>query len=172
MTVLKFYLSVNRNDLFIPTIKEHEKLIYKIASVYTNCVEDRNDLEQDIIYQLWKSFETFSEKSGISTWIYKVAMNTAIHHLKINKRKIVTVPLEEQLLDFYEPDNSVAEDKWKVFKQHIDELNLLDKGIVILYLENKSYEEISKIIGISVSNVGTRLNRIKEKIKQQILKQK
>ena len=158
-------------DVFVGTINEHESLIYKIASVYTNSIEDRNDLVQDIIYQIWKSFDTFGEKSAITTWMYKVAMNTAIHHLKINKRRVATVPMEEQFLNFSESDNSDVEDKWKVFKQHIDKLNLLDKGIVILYMENKSYEEISKIIGISPSNVGTKLNRIKEKIKQQILKQ-
>ena len=82
----------------------------------------------------------------------------------------MTVPLNEQFLDFHEIDNSEIEEKWKLFKQQIDNLNLLDKGIIILYLENKSHEEIAQIIGISTSNVGTKLSRIKEKLGKQILK--
>ena len=162
---------MDKKDAFITAIKENQSLIYKIASIYTKSIEDRNDLAQEISYQLWKSFDTFNQKSSLKTWMYRVAMNVAIHHLKIAKRKILTVPMDEQFLYFHEVDNSEIEEKWKIFKQHIDNLNLLDKGIVILYLENKSHEEIAQIIGISTSNVGTKLSRIKEKLKQQILKQ-
>ena len=161
---------MDKKDAFITAIKENQSLIYKIASIYTKTIEDRNDLVQEIIYQLWKSFDTFNQKSSLSTWMYRVAMNVAIYHLKIAKRKILTVPLEEQFLDFHEVDNSEIEEKWQTFRQHIDNLNLLDKGIVILYLENKNHEEIAQIIGISTSNVGTKISRIKEKLKQQILK--
>ncbi len=162
---------MDKKDAFITSINENQGLIFKVASIYTNNAEDRNDLSQEIIYQLWKSFGSFQQKSSLSTWIYRVAMNVAIHHLKSRKRKIFTIPLDEQFLDFHEVENSEVEEKWKIFKQHIDNLNLLDKGIIILYLENKSHEEIAQIIGISTSNVGTKLSRIKEKIKQQILKQ-
>lgn len=162
---------MDKKDAFITAIKENQSLIYKIASIYTKSIEDRNDLKQEISYQLWKSFDTFNQKSSLNTWMYRVAMNVAIHHLKIAKRKILTVPMDEQFLYFHEVYNSEIEEKWEIFKQHIDNLNLLDKGIVILYLENKSHEEIAQIIGISTSNVGTKLSRIKEKLKQQILKQ-
>ena len=162
---------MDKKEIFTSAIKKNESFIYKIASVYTNNTEDRNDLVQEISYQLWKSFDTFNQKSSLNTWMYRVAMNVAIHHLKIAKRKILTVPMDEQFLYFHEVYNSEIEEKWEIFKQHIDNLNLLDKGIVILYLENKSHEEIAQIIGISTSNVGTKLSRIKEKLKQQILKQ-
>jgi RNA polymerase sigma-70 factor, ECF subfamily len=162
---------VDRKDDFITAITANQGLIFKIASIYTTSNEDRNDLTQEIIYQLWKSFDSFNQRSSLSTWMYRVAMNVAIYHLKIARRKIQTVPLDEQVLDFHEFDNNEMEEKWQLFKRHIDSLNLLDKGIVILYLENKSHEEIAQITGISVSNVGTKLSRIKEKIKQQILKQ-
>jgi RNA polymerase sigma factor (sigma-70 family) len=162
---------VDKKDAFITAITENQGLIYKIASIYTKSIDDRNDLTQEIVYQLWKSFGTFNQKSSLSTWMYRVAMNVAIYHLKITKRKILTVPLDEQFLDFHEVDNSEIEEKWGIFKKHIDNLNLLDKGIIILYLEKKSHEEIALIIGISTSNVGTKLSRIKEKLKQQILKQ-
>jgi len=162
---------VDKKEQFIAAIKYNEGIIYKIAAVYTNTMQDRDDLVQEIIYQLWKSFDSFNQQSSLGTWMYRVAMNVAIYHLKTTKRKITTVPLDEQLLNLHDSDNSETEEKWQTFKQHIDKLNLLDKGIVILYLENKSYEEIGQIIGISTSNVGTKLMRIKEKLKQQILKQ-
>ena len=162
---------MDKKEQFIAAIKNNEGIIYKIAAVYTNTMQDRDDLVQEIIYQLWKSFDSFKQQSSLSTWMYRVAMNVAIYHLKTSKRKIATVPLNEQLLNLHDSDNSETEEKWQTFKQHIDKLNLLDKGIVILYLENKSYEEIGQIIGISTSNVGTKLMRIKEKLKQQILKQ-
>lgn len=162
---------MDKKEAFITAIKNNEGLIYKTASIYTNTIEDRNDLVQEIIYQLWKSFDTFNRKSSLSTWMYRVAMNVAIYHLKLSKRKVLTVSMDEQISDHHETDNSEVEEKWEVFRQQISNLNLLDKGIVMLYLDNKSYEEIAEIIGISTSNVGTKLSRIKEKLKKQISKQ-
>jgi len=103
--------------------------------------------------------------------MYRVAMNVAIYHLKAAKRRIPTVSIDDQLLNFGDIGKSDEEERWKLLKQYVDKLNLLEKGIVILYLEEKSYEEIAELIGISVSNVGTKLSRIKEKLKQQIFKQ-
>lgn len=162
---------MDKKEIFISAIKSNEGLIYKIAAVYTNDIQDRNDLTQEIIYQLWKSFDSFNQKSALSTWMYRVAMNVAIYHLKAAKRKVVTVPLEDQFLNFPETDNRVFEEKLQVFRQHLNRLNLLDKGIILLYLENKSYEEIAQITGISETNVGTKIFRIKEKLKKQITKQ-
>jgi RNA polymerase sigma factor (sigma-70 family) len=161
---------VDKKQQFLTALIENKGLIFKVAVIYSNSIEDRNDLVQEITYQLWKSFDTFEKKSSLSTWIYRVAMNVSIYHLKNEKRKIKVVPLAEQILDFYEVDDNEVEEKWLLLKQHIDNLNLLDKGIVILYLENKSYEEIGQIIGISASNVGTKLSRIKEKLKELISK--
>lgn len=162
---------MDKKEIFITAIKNNEGLIFKIAFIYTNNIEDRNDLVQEIVYQLWKSFDSFHQKSSLSTWMYRVAMNVAIYHLKIAKRKVLTVPMDGQFLDFNEEDNSGIEEKWQAFRQHLNNLNLLDKGIVMLYLEKKSYEEIAQIVGISISNVGTKLSRIKEKLKKQISKQ-
>jgi RNA polymerase sigma factor (sigma-70 family) len=162
---------VDKKETFTQAIKNNEGPIFKVASVYTNSADDRNDLVQEIIYQLWKSFDSFNQKSALSTWMYRVAMNVAIYHLKAAKRKVLTVPLDEQITDQKETESREAEEKWEIFRQQINTLNLLDKGIVLLYLENKSYEEIAEITGISPSNVGTKLSRIKEKLKTQILKQ-
>ena len=155
---------------FLTALNENKGIIFKISSIYTNNIEDRNDLAQEIIYQFWKSFDTFGQKSSLSTWLYRLAMNVAIDHLKKKKRKIQFIPLDEQIINFQEVENYETEEKWLLLKQHIDHLNLLDKGIVFLYLENKSYEEIGQIIGISATNVGTKLSRIKEKLKKQISK--
>lgn len=161
---------MDKNEIFTKAIKANESFIYKIASVYTNNIEDRNDLVQEIIYQLWKSFDTFKQKSTLSTWIYRVALNVALYQLKVSKKRVSTIPIDEQVLNSHEIDNNENDEKWKIFKQQIDNLNLLDKAIVMLYLDNKSYDEIAEIIGISKSNVGTKLLRIKEKIKSQINK--
>jgi RNA polymerase sigma-70 factor (ECF subfamily) len=161
---------VEKTQEFLTALNLHKGLIFKVASIYTNTIEDRNDLAQEITYQLWKSFDSFQQKSSLSTWMYRVAMNVAIYHLKVGKRKIQEVPLDEQIMNFEDVNNLEMEEKWALLKQHIDKLNLLDKGIVILYLEDKSYEEIGQIIGISTSNVGTKLSRIKEKLKEQISK--
>lgn len=161
---------MDKKEFFITAVNKNQGLIFKIASIYTDTKEDRNDLSQEIIYQLWKSIDSFQQKSSLSTWMYRVAMNVAINHIKISKRKVLTVPLSNQFLEFPEVDDNKMEERWKVFKQHIDKLDLLDKGIVVLYMENKSHDEIAKIIGISTSNVGTKLSRIKEKLRQQIRK--
>ena len=160
-----------KKETFIAAIKENEGILFKIASVYTNTVDDRNDLIQEIIYQLWKSYGSFKQQSRFSTWMYRVALNVAIYQLKVSKKRILTVPIEDQLYHYQQNDDSGMEEKWKLFRQQIEELNLLDKAIVTLYLDNKSYDEIAEVIGISSSNVGTKLSRIKEKIKTRILKQ-
>ncbi len=162
---------MENKETFITSVKENEGLIFKVASVYTNNKEDKKDLVQEIIYQLWKSYDTFNGKSSVSTWMYRVALNVAIHQLKVSKRRVFTIPIEDELMNYQKADTTDMEDKWQVFKQQIDNLNLLDKAIVLLYLDNKSYAEIAEITGISPTNVGTKLSRIKEKIKSKIFKQ-
>ncbi len=161
---------MDKKETFIAAIKENERLIFKIASVYASNPDDKADLVQEIIYQLWKSFDSFNQRSSLSTWMYRVALNVAACHLKISKKRISTVPFEEQILNYSDEDHSIAEHKWAVFRQQIANLNLLDKAIIMLYLDNKSYEDIAEIIGISSSNVGTKLSRIREKLKSQISK--
>ena len=161
---------MDKKEQFIAAIKENEGFIYKIAAVYTNNPNDKNDLVQEIIYQLWKSFDSFSNQSALSTWLYRVALNVAIYQLKVSKKRVVTTSIDEQLLEHPQIDDSENEERWKVFKQQIDSLNLLDKAIVMLYMDNKSYDEIAAIIGISKTNVGTKLLRIKEKLRSQINK--
>lgn len=158
---------MDKKEAFIRAIKENERLIVRIASVYTNNTDDKADLVQEIIYQLWKSYDSFQQKASFSTWIYRVALNVAIYQLKIAKRRPSTIPIDEQILNYQDEDNSLIEQKWELFRQQIETLNLLDKAIIMLYLDNKSHEEIAEIVGISISNVGTKMQRIKEKLRKQ-----
>jgi len=155
---------------FTKVIKENEGLIFKITTLYTNSIQDRKDLYQEILYQLWKSFTSFNEQSKLSTWMYRVSLNTAIYHLKQTKRRINTIPIDLETQLFSDDRDKEEEERIKLLYQQIQLLNLLEKGIIILYLDGKSHEEIASIVGISISNVGTRISRIKVKLRTQIIK--
>ncbi len=159
---------MDKKDRFAAVLKNNEGLIFKVASLYTNSLQDRQDLYQEIVFQLWKSFDTFKEQSKISTWMYRVAMNTAIYNLKSSKKQVNTVPIDLEALQLIDPADKTEEDRLKLLFEHIQLLNLLEKGIILLYLEGKSHLEIADIIGISTSNVGTKILRIKEKLKSKI----
>ena len=161
---------MEKKDLFIEAIQENEGLIYKVASFYTDCKDDRDDLVQEIIYSLWKSFETFKNNSGLSTWMYRVAMNVSIFYLKQNKKRVASVPIDLEVLNFPATNPDDFEEKLQTLQKHIKGLNLFDKGILMLYLESKNHEEIAEIVGISKTNVGTKLSRIKEKLRERISK--
>lgn len=156
---------------FTKVIKENEGLIFKITTLYTNSVEDRRDLYQEIVYQLWKSFSSFQGQSKISTWIYRVALNTSIYVLKKDKRKLATVPIDIETLKFVDDFDETEAKRLKTLYDHIHQLTLLEKGIILLYLEGKNHEEIASITGLSKTNVGTKLSRIKEKLKAKINKE-
>lgn len=159
---------MKKKEHFTRAIEENEGLIYKVTMLYTGNLQDREDLYQEIVFQLWKSYDSFNEFSKLSTWMYRVAMNTAIYNLKKNNRKIGTTtidPIVERIADL--KDNS-EEEKLKLLNDQIQKLNLLEKGIILLYLEGKSHDEIAEIIGITKSNVGTKISRIKKKLKSQL----
>lgn len=155
---------------FIQTIKDNEGIIYKITRVYTNDSEEQKDLYQEIVYQLWKSYDSFQGKSKISTWIYRVALNTSIAHLNQQKKKGHSVSLDFELLDRPDEQDGVLEEQMQLLYAHIKQLNVIEKGLILLFLEGKSYDEIAAITGFTVTNVGTRLARIKQKLKTNIQK--
>jgi len=160
----ELYMRTNE-DLFLQTIEKNRAIIYKVALLYTRSVEDRKDLMQEIILQLWKSFEKFENRSSISTWLYRVAMNTAFHHLKKDKR-LQKIDSIEEIITIQDVVNNNQEELVSEMLMAIQQLNAMDKGIVILYLEDKNHKEIAKIMGITISNVGTRMQRAKLKLKE------
>ena len=161
---------MRKQQEFIELIKENEGIIFKVTLVYSFKEEDQKDLYQEIVYQLWKSFGSFRGDSKISTWMYRIALNTSITYLKKEKKKGNSVPIDDVLLHRIEHIDTIMEERIKILHDHIKELNTIEKGVILLYLEGKSYDEIGSITGFTSSNVGTRLNRIKQKLKSQINK--
>ncbi|WP_149303161.1 RNA polymerase sigma factor [Pareuzebyella sediminis] len=146
---------------FVAIIKENEGIIYKVTKIYTEQYADQQDLYQEIVYQLWKSFDSFNGKSKISTWIYKVALNTSLMHIKRKTKhpKPITIP-EDTLMD----------ERIALLYKQIKKLNEGEKAIIFLYLEGKKHKEIAAITGFTTSNVGTQISRIKQKLKTEINK--
>ena len=155
---------------FVQTIKQHQGIIYKVVRVYEAKAEDQKDLYQEIVYQLWKSFSSFQGKSKMSTWIYRVALNTAIAHLNKSKRLDKRVEMDFSQLNIAEERDPLLEERMALMYEHIYKLDVIEKGLILLYLEGKNYEEIAKITGFTKTNVGTRLGRIKEKIRNNVIK--
>jgi RNA polymerase sigma-70 factor, ECF subfamily len=150
---------------FLTLIDQHQGIIHKICRLYRDSKEDREDLFQEIVFQLWKSAHTFRGDAKFSSWMYRVALSTAIAGYRKKKPDIRYMP---SLPD--EPDvQSHADEQREQLFQALKQLNDADKALITLYLEDLSYQEIAEIAGISESNVGVRLNRIKNKI-QQLLK--
>ncbi|TMM57339.1 sigma-70 family RNA polymerase sigma factor [Maribacter algarum] len=156
---------------FIRIIKENEGVIFKITTMYTDNRDDQKDLYQDVVYQLWKSFGSFRAESKISTWMYRIALNTALTRLRKSKRIGNPVSIDKVILQQTENYDSEFEERLRLMYAHIKQLNVLEKGLMLLLLEGKKYEEIAEITGLSPSNVGTRISRIKQKLKQQIVNQ-
>ncbi len=152
---------------FIQMIKAHEGLIFKVTKLFSNHPEDQKDLYQEIVYQLWKSMESYNGKAKRSTWIYRVALNTAIALQKQQNKRKPHVPFEADLLKIIEEKDQAIEEQIQQLYQIIQTLPLMDRGIILLVLEGLNYQSIAEIIGISTSNVGTRLQRIKTKLKAQ-----
>ncbi|GAA4271640.1 sigma-70 family RNA polymerase sigma factor [Aquimarina gracilis] len=161
---------MSKETEFTHIIKAHEGVIFKITTVYTNNQEDQKDLYQEIVYQLWKSYDNFKGNSKVSTWMYRVALNTAITRLKKEKRKGDQIGIDKVIMKQTEQYDTEFEERLKVLYAHINGLNELEKGLMLLLLEGKKYEEISLITGLSASNVGTKISRIKQKLKTQIVK--
>ncbi|WP_297691993.1 sigma-70 family RNA polymerase sigma factor [uncultured Eudoraea sp.] len=161
---------MGKEESFTGIIKENEGVIFKITTIYTQNEQDQKDLYQEIVYQLWKSFDTFRNESKISTWMYRVALNTAINQLNKSKKHSNTTGIDQVVLKQTENYDTEFENRLKIVYQHIHQLNILEKGLILLLLEGKKYQEISEITGLSETNVGTRISRIKQKLKSRILK--
>lgn len=162
---------MSKEEKFVELIQNNQGLIFKVTTVYTNNKADQQDLYQDIVYQLWKSFDGFRNESKISTWMYRVALNTALTKLKKSTKRPKSIPIEKVVLQQTESYDPIYEEQLKLVYAQIQKLNVLEKALILLLLEGKKYDEIADIIGITASNVGTKISRIKQKLKNNILKQ-
>jgi len=153
---------------FLAVIKEHQGIIHKICRLYRDSKEDREDLFQEIIFQLWKSLPGFRGDAKISTWIYRIALNAAIALFRKNKPEIAYSPVLPDV-----PEEQQSEEFGLRQERLFGVLKLLDDGekaIITLYLEDLSYQQIAEITGINENYVGVKLNRIKNKIQKLLTK--
>ncbi|TKG94644.1 sigma-70 family RNA polymerase sigma factor [Puteibacter caeruleilacunae] len=152
---------------FVNIITENQGIIHKVCSIYCDNEEDRKDLFQEILAQLWKSYASFRSESKFSTWMYRVALNTAITSFKRGKRQPDRTNLPEGNIQI--PDEGYdmeTEEQIKHLYKAISKLTGIEKSIILLYLENHPYEEIAEITGITQNYVRVKMNRIKKKLKK------
>jgi len=147
-------------------IRENELLIYKVCRIYAHAEAERQDLFQEIVIQLWNAFPKFKGHSKFSTWLYRVAINTAISGLR--KRKDFIDTYEPATLPQHVDDNTgfAKEEQSELLYKAIEQLNQVEKAVVMLYMEDKTYEEMEDILGISQGNLRVKMNRIKYKLRQ------
>ena len=158
------------NEKFISVIRENQNLIFKICYSYCNNYENRKDLEQEILIQLWKSFKKFDGRVKISTWIYRIALNTAISfYRKEDKTNKNTIPIDTSIISLTNiEDDSELNEKISILYKLIEKLNEFDKALILLYLDDYKYIDIAGILGISKTNVATKISRIKKALKEKV----
>jgi len=152
---------------FVKIISANQGIIHKVCSVYCDSEEDRRDLFQEILTQLWKSYATFRNESKFSTWMYRIAINTAITSFKKIKRQPEQKSLLPELMQIAgEEYNPEIEEQILLLHRAIAQLSGIEKSIILLFLENRDYEEIAEITGITRNYVRFKMNRIKHKLKK------
>lgn len=153
--------------LFQEIAEKHQAIFFKVARTYCQDEEERQDLVQEILLQVWQALPKYNEQFKMSTWLYRISLNVAISFYRKNAvRKSKTSPLTEQSATLPETDRTEKDQALHLLEQFINELKELDKALILLYLEDRSHAEIAEILGISLSNVSTKAARIKDKLKQ------
>ena len=149
---------------FTQLVREHKSTIYTVCYMFSKDEEEVNDLFQETLINMWKGIDSFREESKISTWIYRVALNTCLLQERKKKRQIPKVPLTMDVNFFQDDDANAAQ--VRMLHQRIGKLGLVDRALVMMWLEGMNYEEIGAVMGISAQNVGVKLFRIKEQLKR------
>ena len=153
-------------DEFLEMLSNYQGILHKVNLIYFRNASEREDNFQEIIYQLWKSYPDLRNKDSIGSWIYAVSINTSISRLKKKERIEYREELPESMDTYDIEEATTRENDFRLLLQAISNLNKIDKSIMLLYLEEKSYDEIAEILGISKSNVGVRISRAKESLKK------
>jgi RNA polymerase sigma-70 factor (ECF subfamily) len=154
-------------EAFIRLVNEHRGMLYKVCRLYCFTEHDRQDLFQEIVIQLWKSYPAFRGEARFGTWLYRIALNTAISGLRKQRRRIVLtdpggLPVELQDIQY----SAEKEEQLQQLYTAINQLTEVEKALTMLYLEDKSYQEMEEILGISQNNLRVKMNRIKEKLRK------
>ena len=156
-----------KQDRFDSFMDKHIRIIQKLCRGYSNSNEDFEDNMQEVCYQLWKSIDRFSGKSKSGTWVYRLTLNVCLYNLSKRKKRI-DKPVEHGLIVITSDNqkkNHDTEKSVQLLYDSIAELSPIDRAIIMLYLEKKKHAEIAAIVGLSIANVGVKVNRIKKKLK-------
>ena len=160
-----------RQEQFRALMERHRGIVFKVTNTYSFHAEDRADLAQDITAQLWRAFPGYDPQRSFSTWMYRIALNVAISHVRSNTHiNRHAVPLDEDLHDIVD-ENGVdheADQQVRALHRFIAQLDTLNRALLLLYLEDQSYREIADILGISETNVATKISRLKQRIRNEI----
>lgn len=153
---------------FITLIKQNKKILYKVCNTYCKDAIDRQDLEQEICIQLWLSMQRYDGRVKMTTWMYKIALNTAIsYYRKTKTQQKYRSSSDIAILSISDDTNVLVDDQISLLYTFIDGLNKMNKALILLYLENVKQKEIAEVLGITETNVATKLGRIKESLKSQ-----
>ena len=155
---------MKQEEYFTQLVREHKSTIYTVCYMFSKDEEEVNDLFQETLINMWKGIDSFREESKISTWIYRVALNTCLLQERKKKKEVKKVPLTMDV-NFFE-DNDANSTQVRQLHQRIGRLGLVDRALVMMWLEGMSYDEIGAVMGISAQNVGVKLFRIKEQMKK------
>ena len=156
-------------DDFLKQLNQHSGILHKICNSYFISPVERQDAFQEMVYQLWKSYPSFKAESKFSTWMYRVALNTAILLVRKNNKRITEEELNEAFLEMPKADDHhQPRETMDLLYKAIYTLQEIERGIILLYLDDYSYEEIGTVMGISKSNVSVRLVRIKAKLEEKL----
>lgn len=152
---------------FVRRLDEHRRILWRVASSYCRGEEDRRDLVQEMVVQLWRAYPRYDERYRFSTWMYRVAMNVAISfHRSESRRTRDLEAMEESVLEIAAPPPE--SDEMRLLRGWIDGLDPLNKALVILYLDGNSYDEIAEVLGISATNVSTKISRLKQRLRREL----
>ncbi|MBG6234948.1 RNA polymerase sigma-70 factor (ECF subfamily) [Pedobacter sp. CAN_A7] len=154
---------------FLNLVNANKGIIHKITKMYMDTSEDQKDLFQEVVLQLWKAYPGFKGNSKFSTWMYRVALNTALVFLRKESRKVGQTELDENIDVADSGDNEEKEERLIILYKAVQELNKIEKALIFLFLENQSHREIAQNLGITEGNARVKLNRTKEKL-QSIIK--
>jgi RNA polymerase sigma factor (sigma-70 family) len=155
-------------ERFQTLVDEHKKILYKVCNSYCRDRDARDDLAQEIIIHLWRSFDRFDERYRFSTWMYRIALNVAISfYRRENTRTRYLISDEEHLLEAIDEKENQPDDI-RLLYEFIEGLDPLNKALVLLYLDGNNYQEIANVLGISETNAATKINRLKNKLKQEL----
>ena len=156
---------------FAARLDENKAILFKIAGSYSRSPAEREDLAQEIALQLWRSYPRFDESQRFSTWMYRVALNTAISHLRREATHRTKVATGVALPEVAAPNDAGSKEEMLDLRRLIEELDPLNRALILLYLDDNSYETIADVLGISTTNVATKINRIKTKMRARLAPQ-